>query len=221
MAHSTSKTPSDRSQPSPSDKLASFLCFRPKTTTLYDDASMILERHTYAQPYLSTSARTAPLIDEPSHDDVSQTSSVYSQPTYTPPDNSTVVSYSIPPLPNIVRPTLPNYTSACPQFYIMLSGSFSASKTLFCRRLFSNTQHSCSPLEPHIQEMMEEAIHPQIVDLMDRKLRDSLQFSRQVGQPVDKEYRLSFSIGTLKEMGETKSYLGSQTLLLADRKSVV
>lgn len=63
--------------------------------------------------------------------------------------------------------------------------------------------------------MMEEAIHPQIVDLMDRKFRDSLQFSRQVGQPVDEEYRLSFFIGTLERMGETKSYLGSQTLLLA------
>lgn len=62
---------------------------------------------------------------------------------------------------------------------------------------------------------MEESIHSQIVELMDRKLRDSLQLSRQVGQPVDEEYRLSFFIGTVEEMGETKSYLGSQTLLLA------
>lgn len=62
--------------------------------------------------------------------------------------------------------------------------------------------------------MMEEAIHSQIVDLMNRKLRDSLQLSRQVGQPVDEEYRLSFFVGTLEGMGETKSYLGSQTRLL-------
>lgn len=214
MPHSTNKTPSDASQPSPSDKFASFLCFRPKENTLHEDASAIVERRSYALPYLNSVARTAPLVDHYATDDVSDTSSVCSQPTYAPPDNSTVISYSVPPMPNTVRPTLQNNTSACPQFYIMISGSFSASKTLFCRRLFSNSHHPCSPLEPHIQQMMQEAIHSQIVELMDRKLRDSLQLSRQIGQPVDEEYRMSFFIGTLKGMGETKSYLGSQTRLL-------
>ena len=62
--------------------------------------------------------------------------------------------------------------------------------------------------------MMEEAIHSQIVELMDRKWRDSLQLSRQVGQLVDEEYRVGFFVGTLEGMGETKSYLGFQTRLL-------
>lgn len=214
MPHSTSKTPSDSSQPSPSDKFASFLCFRTKANTLHEDASAIVGRRSYSLPYRNSVARTAPLLDHYDTDDVSDTSSVYSQPTYAPPDNSTVISYSVPPMANIVRPILQNETSACPQFYIMISGSFSLSKALFCRRLFSNSHHPCSSLEPHIQQMMQEAIHSQIVELMNRKLRDSLQLSRQIGQPVDEEYRLSFFIGTSKGMGETKSYLGSQTRLL-------
>lgn len=62
--------------------------------------------------------------------------------------------------------------------------------------------------------MIEEALHSHIVELMDRKLKDSLQLSRQAGQPVNEEYRLSFFIGTLEGMGETKTYLASQTRLL-------
>ena len=96
----------------------------------------------------------------------------------------------------------------------MISGSFSASKTVFARRLFSNTQTPYPPLAVSVKEMLEEGIHGKIVELMDRKLRDSLQLAAHTGREVDEEYSISFFIGTLEGMDETKSYLGRQTALL-------
>lgn len=133
-------------------------------------------------------------------------------------------SYAAPRMPRPTEEThhmelIEENTASGPQFYIMLSGSFSASKTVFARRIFSNKSHPCEALSPAIHEMLEEDIHSQIVNLMDRKFHDSLQLAAQTSQLVDEEYRISFFIGTLRGMSETKCYLSRQTLLLCSEEA--